>query len=528
MSCSGRSRISIALITILAIGLVFCASSAIADWITAAGGNAARSGFVDCIGPDQADRVWDGVRYTRYVRLIVVAEGRIYAQWNQANNPFNEVFVLDLETGEELWSVELPLDGCDPNSHRSRVSGVRDGQAYLTRSSSPTTPVPMYAHDAVDGSYVWTSEALIAEYSGQSCSFTPDGDLICQSGTTGNDGIVRINHEDGSTVWFTPNTPPSSDANGAVVWGDRVYAWDWENSDAVVSAYDIESGEYLYCSQGLQYWGPVIQQGLFVGLDGKVYAPRPSNSSYENYLYALEDTGEALELAWTYPLGPGPFATHGVGPDGTIFTQDITGHLVGLDPDIGTRVLVSDDPIPGYGGLGWTDFSPRLVVDAQGKVFVGNGSYAAGAIAAYDADLNLLWTEDVGTQSITGPALSATGELVVQTRFQGMIIYRSEPTAVAESPGAGLLTVHPNAPNPFSTSTVWSFTLGRAGPVRVGIYDLRGRHVRTLLQKSGSPGLHRVDWDGRDESGLMLSAGIYLARVENQGRVVTQKVHLVR
>jgi len=40
--------------------------------------------------------------------------------------------------------------------------------------------------------------------------------------------------------------------------------------------------------------------------------------------------------------------------------------------------------------------------------------------------------------------------------------------------------------------------------------------------------LHRVDWDGRDESGLMLSAGIYLARVENQGRVVTQKVHLVR
>jgi len=149
-----------ALMTILAIGLVFCVSSAFADWITAAGGNAARSGFVECIGPDQADRVWDGVRYTRYVRPIVVAEGRIYAQWNQANTPFNEVFVLDLETGEELWSVELPLDGCDPNSHRSRVSGVRDGQAYLTRSSSPTTPVPMYAHDAVDGRRVAGSKNI--------------------------------------------------------------------------------------------------------------------------------------------------------------------------------------------------------------------------------------------------------------------------------------------------------------------------------------------------------------------------------
>ncbi len=138
------------LIILLALILVLVPNPSHADWISAAGGNAARSGFVDGIGPDQADRVWDGVRYTRYVRPVVVAEGRIFASWNQAGSPYNEVFVLDLETGDELWSVELPHDGADPGSHRSRVSGVKDGQAYLTRSYNATNVVPMYAYDAVN------------------------------------------------------------------------------------------------------------------------------------------------------------------------------------------------------------------------------------------------------------------------------------------------------------------------------------------------------------------------------------------
>ncbi len=281
-----------------------------------------------------------------------------------------------------------------------------------------------------------------------------------------------------------------------MVWGDRVYAWDWEDGDAVVSAYDIETGRYLYCSQGLQYWGPVIQQGLFVGLDGKIYAPRPSNETYENYLYAIEDTGEALVVAWTYKLGPGSSSTHGVGPNGTIFTHDVSGYLIGLDPDTGSRVLMADGPLPGYNGLGGSDFNPRLAVDAQGKVFVGNGSYAAGAIVAYDPSLNLLWSEDLGSQSITGPALSSTGELVVQTRNQGLIVYRTKPISAAGSPNGGLLTMHPNVPNPFSNNTVFSFT--------------------------------QVPWDGRDQSGLLLSSGIYLARVQGQGQVLTSKMYLMR
>ncbi len=524
-------KCSPALLSVLALTLPVTVTRA--DWISAAGGNSARTGYVDCIGPDEAERVWDGAIFTRYVRPILVADGIIYAPWNQAGSDYNLVVALDLQTGEELWSVELPEDGADPSSFRCRPSGVRDGQVYLTRATNNLTPVPLYAYNAVTGEYIWTSEDDICEYSGQSCSFTPGGDIIIPGGLSPNDLLLRIDGEDGHTVWSTPVNPPTSDAIGAVVRGDRVYSWDWRiippSSDAVVSAFDLETGELLYTSQGMQYWGAAIQHGLFIGLDDKVYAPRASSPDTENYLYALEDTGDSLEVVWTYLSGYGWSSTFGVGPDGSIYSHDLDGHLVRLDSDDGSLIARTLDPLPGHGVGQWFDWSPRLAVDSEGKVFVSNGSFDAEAIAAYDSDLNLLWTEDLSTQSITGPALASTGELVVQTRFQGIIVYQGEQTGVADHArtAPGLVEFHPNQPNPFGGGTSLSFTLREAGSVRLSIHNLLGQRVRMLQAGHAIAGTHRLYWDGRDDRGIRPAAGLYIARVESRNRVDARKLQLV-
>lgn len=68
-------------------------------------------------------------------------------------------------------------------------------------------------------------------------------------------------------------------------------------------------------------------------------------------------------------------------------------------------------------------------------------------------------------------------------------------------------------PNPFNPSTRIRYDVPRAGPVRLAIYDLAGRQVRTLLDGPASPGRHTATWDGRDDTGRHLASGVYVARL---------------
>ena len=58
------------------------------------------------------------------------------------------------------------------------------------------------------------------------------------------------------------------------------------------------------------------------------------------------------------------------------------------------------------------------------------------------------------------------------------------------------------------------FHLEGAKQLRVDIYDLSGRRVRDLSKITEHPsGERRVEWDGRDEVGVVVSPGIYLVQV---------------
>lgn len=81
--------------------------------------------------------------------------------------------------------------------------------------------------------------------------------------------------------------------------------------------------------------------------------------------------------------------------------------------------------------------------------------------------------------------------------------------------GAGLpgitAALRQNVPNPFNPSTRIAFTLPDAGAVRLTVFDLRGRLVRTLLDAPSLPrGDHAATWDGRGDDGRAVAAGTYL------------------
>ncbi len=83
-------------------------------------------------------------------------------------------------------------------------------------------------------------------------------------------------------------------------------------------------------------------------------------------------------------------------------------------------------------------------------------------------------------------------------------------------------------PNPFNPQTTVAFDVARAGPVRLGIFDLRGRQVRALVSAILPAGRHEVRWDGRDAQGREAASGVYLCRLEADGVAPIEKLTLVR
>ncbi|RMH97292.1 MAG: choice-of-anchor D domain-containing protein [Calditrichaeota bacterium] len=71
-----------------------------------------------------------------------------------------------------------------------------------------------------------------------------------------------------------------------------------------------------------------------------------------------------------------------------------------------------------------------------------------------------------------------------------------------------------NYPNPFNPATTIPYRLAERSRVKLEIYDLLGRRVRTLVQAVEATGAHRQTWDGRDDRGHPVASGIYIYRLE--------------
>jgi hypothetical protein len=82
------------------------------------------------------------------------------------------------------------------------------------------------------------------------------------------------------------------------------------------------------------------------------------------------------------------------------------------------------------------------------------------------------------------------------------------------APVASLL-LRPGFPNPFQRSTTVRYQLSTRSPVTLGVYDMTGRLLR-LVEHSPvrDAGEHEARWDGRDESGRLVSPGVYFWRLE--------------
>ena len=83
------------------------------------------------------------------------------------------------------------------------------------------------------------------------------------------------------------------------------------------------------------------------------------------------------------------------------------------------------------------------------------------------------------------------------------------------------------APNPSRGALQFTLEADRASVQRLTVRDLQGRRVRRLAEGWSTAGSRVVPWDGRDDAGGRLPAGIYLVTLEVAGRATSQRVTLL-
>jgi ligand-binding sensor domain-containing protein len=183
-----------------------------------------------------------------------------------------------------------------------------------------------------------------------------------------------------------------------------------------------------------------------------------------------------------------------------------------------------DGLIARYDGLAWT----RLIMDHHGWM-VNFFPESSGSLWVLDSSPIHLEENTQTDYSIPGNPLtgvaSPDGTVWIGTST-GISRFRPEnPLSVGDGMAfPASVSITGNFPNPFNPSTTITFTLPSAGRVELSVYSATGQKVRTLLSGPLAAGTHSAVWDGKDDSGKMVSSGIYIARACSGRQVAGHKM----
>lgn len=181
--------------------------------------------------------------------------------------------------------------------------------------------------------------------------------------------------------------------------------------------------------------------------------------------------------------------------------------------------------VSGFEGAG--DAAEFAVFDGASTVWIGADTFEPDGIG-------YTFVPVIGTalESVTGivsrrPAGAALGANEQRIEPRRDYDVDLDITAVGDEsgPGAELQVL----PNPAGGATAVEFLLRRPGFVRLDIFDAAGRRVRALVAKEhATAGRGRVTWDGTDDRGWPLPAGVYLCRLQSVEQTSARRIILVR
>jgi len=221
-------------------------------------------------------------------------------------------------------------------------------------------------------------------------------------------------------------------------------------------------------------------------------------------------------------------------PPGWTEGLTVAGDLVYLaNGEYGLRIVdVSEPSAPVEVGLHDT---PGIAVDV---VVQGHHAYiadSAGGVRVVDVS-NPSFTKEIAyfVTPYETWSVAVTGDRIFAgTGDGGMFVLQSN--IVTDVPGEGSIpppvqkfSLGQNYPNPFNPRTTISFVVPGESRVRLNVYSMAGRRVATIIDQRLPAGPREIKWDGRDDLGRVLPAGVYFYRLVVGDHVLTRRMVLIR
>jgi hypothetical protein len=470
--------------------------------------------------------------------------------WSVALPGFANLTPATSGSGSAAATLTFHPGFCDAGSYSARV-GVSDGALVAQETFTVTvTDVPRPPAWSSGGAYAaslpegGSTNVLVA---------TTDPDAACGAAGAAL-RLVSSNAGLALTLQLTDNGDGSGSlavaagSHAAGSYQAALRATDSANSALTVDATVAVTVTHINLPPVASAGGP------YTGLCGVAVSLSGANSSDPN--------GDALTYSWVFGdggTGVGMSASHTYASAGsypvTLSVSD--GSLTGSDATTATVASQLE-------AHAWAE--PHVIRFFRGRptvrvylepvansfdvrsVLVGSITLSSASAAGQGSTVQPLAGKVVLAERVDGRRTSRLRVEFSRDALRGLLSFVTKPSTVNLTLGASLATggdvratfpvdvvpekkrsIRQVGPNPLNPEAIVTLDVSQPGPVRLRVYDMSGRLVRTLFDEEGTAGQTiNVRFDGRGASGRPLASGHYILRAELADGVETTGVTILK
>jgi hypothetical protein len=190
----------------------------------------------------------------------------------------------------------------------------------------------------------------------------------------------------------------------------------------------------------------------------------------------------------------------------------------------------------GFNGVGFT-----MSYDADALELVKDGITGLGTVSvtrqaeAGMIDVNSFFADSEFSGTITvafqskGQSKDFDFELInASVSIDNVISAVNKLDSVTVKALPAVYALSQNFPNPFNPTTTIEYSIPQAGNVDLVIYNLAGQKVRTLINEHQAASYSKVVWDGKNDMGETVGAGMYFYKLVSGNFNKIQKMTLIK